>query len=125
MTLKGIVLHFIHVDKHQSPETMEQQQLTTTETPSITALAFVSAYVDDFNKAYEFYTNLLGLTKKYDMGDEACFFGIGEHHGLYLEGGHRGKADRSNHCPLNVYTNSLLNLRVFYEAEGSGSNDHR
>ncbi|MCE2503250.1 MAG: VOC family protein [Chlorobi bacterium] len=67
---------------------MKQHQTTDTDQALITGLAFVSAYVDDFDKAYDFYTNLLGLEKKYNMGDQACFFGIGDEHGLYLQGGH-------------------------------------
>lgn len=59
----------------------------TLESATITGLEFVSAYVDDFEKAYEFYAGFLGLQKKYDMGEQACFFSLGTDHGLYLEGG--------------------------------------
>jgi predicted enzyme related to lactoylglutathione lyase len=50
-------------------------------------LAFVSAYVDDFDKAFTFYSGVLGLEKQYDMGPKACFFKLGKDWGLYLEGG--------------------------------------
>lgn len=50
-------------------------------------LAFVSAYVDDFETNFRFYNEVLGLEKEWDMGDQACFFKLGENSGLYLQGG--------------------------------------
>ena len=58
------------------------------EQTTIVGVAFVSVYVDDFQTAYRFYSELLGLEKMYDMGENACFFKLGGDWGLYLEGGH-------------------------------------
>lgn len=69
--------------------TMLYETLTTINPASITGLAFVSVYVDDFKQSADFYLNVLELEKQYDMGDESCFFSIGKDLGLYLEGGHR------------------------------------
>ena len=61
---------------------------------SVTGLAFVSVSVDDYKQCLDFYTNVLELEKRFDMGKESCFFGVGEECGLYLEGGHRiGQTD--------------------------------
>ncbi|MDP8231582.1 MAG: VOC family protein [Candidatus Zophobacter franzmannii] len=51
----------------------------------ISGVAFVSVYVDDYKKAFKFYSLILGLEKQFDMGDNACFFKMGPN-GLYLQG---------------------------------------
>jgi predicted enzyme related to lactoylglutathione lyase len=53
----------------------------------VTGIAFASVYVDDFEKAYAFYSETIGLEKQYDMGVNACFFKVGAESGLYVEGG--------------------------------------
>ena len=55
----------------------------------VKGLAFASVYVDDFEKAYRFYAELLGLEKEYDMGTAACFFKLPDNTGLYLQGKNR------------------------------------
>ena len=52
----------------------------------VKGLAFASVYVDDFEKAYRFYAEVLGLEKEYDMGSAACFFKLPDNTGLYLQG---------------------------------------
>lgn len=52
----------------------------------IKGVAFVSAYVEDFETSYKFYNEVLGLEKEYDMGKLACFFKLGNDSGLYLQG---------------------------------------
>jgi predicted enzyme related to lactoylglutathione lyase len=52
----------------------------------VKGLAFASVYVDDFEKAYRFYVDVLGLEKEYDMGSAACFFKLPDNTGLYLQG---------------------------------------
>jgi len=52
----------------------------------VKGLAFASVYVDDFEKAYQFYADVLGLEKEYDMGSAACFFKLPDNTGLYLQG---------------------------------------
>jgi predicted enzyme related to lactoylglutathione lyase len=52
----------------------------------VKGLAFASVYVDDFEKAYHFYAEVLGLEKEYDMGSAACFFKLPDNTGLYLQG---------------------------------------
>jgi predicted enzyme related to lactoylglutathione lyase len=53
----------------------------------VKGIAFGSIYVDDYKAAYRFYSETLGLDKLYDMGDAACFFGLADDTGLYLQGG--------------------------------------
>lgn len=56
----------------------------------ITALMSANVYVDDFEKAAAFYEQTLGLTRGISMGDQSCFFHIGENpYGLFLDGGYR------------------------------------
>ena len=52
----------------------------------VKGLAFASVYVDDYERAYEFYAGVLGLEKEYDMGSAACFFKLPDNTGLYLQG---------------------------------------
>ena len=52
----------------------------------VKGLAFASVYVDDFERAYEFYEKVLGLEKEYYMGSAACFFKLPDNTGLYLQG---------------------------------------
>jgi predicted enzyme related to lactoylglutathione lyase len=52
----------------------------------VKGLAFASVYVDDFDRAYRFYSEVLGLEKEYDMGSAACFFKLPDNTGLYLQG---------------------------------------
>jgi len=64
---------------------------------SIIGVKSVMVYVDDFRRAFEFYSNVLGLVKSSDMGEEACFFHVaGNRYGLYLEGGHTHSAVEEN-----------------------------
>lgn len=55
----------------------------------IKGVAFVSVYTDDFDESYKFYSEVLGLKKRFDMGDMACFFAVPENTGLYLQGGNK------------------------------------
>lgn len=68
---------------------MEQEATTSTSAGNTTLMGIelVTCYVDDYQKAYDFYNGLLGLEKQYDMGEQACYFKLGESSGLYLEGG--------------------------------------
>lgn len=55
--------------------------------PMVKGLAFASVYATDFQRAYRFYSEALGLEKQFDMGDLACFFALPDDTGLYLQGG--------------------------------------
>jgi len=68
---------------------MEQEMTTpaAVDNTALTGIELVTCYVDDYQKAYEFYNGLLGLVKQFDMGENACYFRLGESSGLYLEGG--------------------------------------
>jgi predicted enzyme related to lactoylglutathione lyase len=70
---------------------MEQETAAsaTTDNMTLTGIEFVACYVDDFAKGYEFYHSVLGLEKLYDMGENACYFKLGESSGLYIEGGNQ------------------------------------
>jgi predicted enzyme related to lactoylglutathione lyase len=65
----------------------EVDTLPDTDITKITGVSFVSVYVDDFQVAFAFYSELLGLEQQYDMGENACFFRLGQDSGLYVEGG--------------------------------------
>jgi len=52
----------------------------------VKGLAFASVYADDFERAYGFYSGVLGLEKEYDMGTAACYFKLPDNTGLYLQG---------------------------------------
>ncbi len=55
---------------------------------TITALGFVTVYVDDFTAALEFYQDILGLEQSFQPDTESCFFAIGAtRFGLLLRGG--------------------------------------
>ena len=70
---------------------MEQETAapTSVDNTALNGIELVTCYVDDFQKGYEFYNGLLGLEKQYEMGDNACYFKLGETSGLYLEGGNQ------------------------------------
>jgi predicted enzyme related to lactoylglutathione lyase len=74
---------------------MEVETVSGINATTITGVSFVSVYVDDFRAAFAFYSELLGLEKQYDMGENACFFKLGQDLGLYVEGGNtRGELKR-------------------------------
>ncbi|GAB4152245.1 MAG: hypothetical protein Kow00107_02800 [Planctomycetota bacterium] len=56
---------------------------------NINGIAFVSVYAENYQDAFKFYSEVLGLQKSFDMGDAACFFELGNDQGLYLQGGNR------------------------------------
>src|SRR5688500_9354448 len=53
----------------------------------ITGVTFAAVYVDDLQKAIDFYSGLLGLERGPDMGSNAAYLMIGPDIGLYIEGG--------------------------------------
>ena len=54
----------------------------------ISKVSFVTVYVDDFEKNFKFYNEVLDLEKSHDMGENMCFFRLGkEKWGIYFEGG--------------------------------------
>lgn len=55
----------------------------------IKGIGIVTVYVDDFRSNFEFYKDVLGLEKSYDMSEKACFFKMNNGNGLYLEGGNK------------------------------------
>jgi predicted enzyme related to lactoylglutathione lyase len=61
--------------------------LQTITPTTITGVALVAVYVDDFAKAFSFYRDILGLEQKFAMGSDAYYFNVGDRVGLYLEGG--------------------------------------
>jgi predicted enzyme related to lactoylglutathione lyase len=70
---------------------MEQETTVPASVDSTTptGIELVTCYVDDYQKGYDFYHGVLGLEKGSDMGDNACYFKLGEDSGLYLEGGNQ------------------------------------
>ena len=80
----------------------------------IKGVAFASVYVDDFLTAYEFYTEVLGLAKLYDMGTEACFFGLSDDTGLYLQGG-RAPAEYAAHTMRSAFVFAVDSAGATYD----------
>ena len=80
----------------------------------ITGIPFVSSYVFNFEQAFDFYANILGLEKKFDMGDEACFFAITDEIGLYLEGGHQ-LSEKSQLVSRSTFTLQVPSASAFYD----------
>ena len=74
----------------------------------ITGVAFASVYTTDFAAAFAFYHDVLGLAKRYDMGEQACFFALGDNSGLYLQGGCKPAAvnDTTQRCAFTLGVDS-------------------
>ena len=83
------------------------------ESTTLSGVAFVSAYVDDFEQGYNFYANVLGLEKQYDMGEQACFFKLGENHGLYLQGSNKPRESHPSTARA-TYTLSVASASAFF-----------
>lgn len=79
------------MDEHLTDTEQPTPAAATSSQSAITGIAFVSAYVDDYQAAYAFYADLLGLEKQFDMGPDSCFFKLGSDLGLYLEGGNNAQ----------------------------------
>lgn len=54
------------------------------EKTKITSIGMGSIYVDDFKKAYEFYSGMLGLEGK--PGENSCFYQLNKEQAIYVEG---------------------------------------
>ena len=54
------------------------------ENTKINSIGMGSIYVDDFNKAYDFYNGLLGLEGQ--PGENSCFFQLSKEQAIYVEG---------------------------------------
>ena len=88
----------------------------------IKGVAFVSAYVDDFETSYKFYNEVLGLEKEYDMGKLACFFKLGNDSGLYLQGGN-SKVTFEAKTMRTAYVLSVTSaFAMFEKLKGAGVN---
>ena len=55
----------------------------------ISAVSFVTVYVDDYERNFKFYNEVLGLEKSHDMGENMCFFHLEKKFGIYFEGGNK------------------------------------
>ena len=66
------------------------------EAAKISGMSFVTVYVDDYERALEFYRDILALEKTHDAEKDACFFAIGANqYGLFLAGGARAKTTKA------------------------------
>ncbi len=64
---------------------------------AITGIAFVTVYVDDYKRAFEFYNEVLALEKSFDVDRDAGFFKVGNNqYGLMLQGGVEGRKTRGD-----------------------------
>ena len=53
----------------------------------VNGIGFVTAFVDDFDEAFRFYTDVLGFENSQPMGPTACYFVFPNDTGMYLVGG--------------------------------------
>jgi predicted enzyme related to lactoylglutathione lyase len=75
------------------------------EAAKISGMSFVTVYVDDFQKALEFYQDVLGLEKTHQADVDACFFQVGANQfGLFLAGGAQAKRTK----PEDAHTSFVL-----------------
>ena len=81
----------------------------------VKGLAFASVYVDDFERAYEFYAGVLGLEKEYDMGSAACFFKLPDDTGLYLQGKNKTAS----------YAEDTMRAAFVFSVESAGATHER
>jgi predicted enzyme related to lactoylglutathione lyase len=81
----------------------------------VKGLAFASVYVDDFERAYEFYDGVLGLEKEYDMGSAACFFKLPDDTGLYLQGKNKTAS----------YAEDTMRAAFVFSVESAGATHER
>jgi predicted enzyme related to lactoylglutathione lyase len=66
---------------------MSQETLQETDRAAVTGISFISFYVDDFDRALPFYTDILGLKESQPMGEVARYFDLPDGRGMYLIGG--------------------------------------
>lgn len=58
--------------------------------PCVTGVCFPVSYVDDYEKALAFYTQVLGLKQSLVLAEDQCFLRVGNVElGLLLAGGHK------------------------------------
>jgi predicted enzyme related to lactoylglutathione lyase len=82
---------------------------------NVIGIKSVMVYVDDYHRAYEFYSSVLGLVRSVEASDHACFFHIGDNkYGLYLEGGctHASVDERSTRTSFTLEVNSAADLHA-------------
>ncbi len=86
----------------------------------IRGIDFVSVYAEDYQKAYEFYSEVLGLTKAFDMGSAACFFSLNENMGLYLQGGcaHAQYGKETMRCSFTFSVDSASEFFNYLRGKG-------
>lgn len=77
----------------------------------ISSFNVVAVYVDNFDKAFRFYTEVLGFEKKQDMGP-GVLLELKDQLSLYLEGGRKPRPENSEgtlpECVLCFSTNEGL-----------------
>jgi predicted enzyme related to lactoylglutathione lyase len=59
----------------------------TSTANAVTGIGFVTAFVEDFDQALRFYTEVLGMSEPMPMGSTACYFIFPNDTGMYLIGG--------------------------------------
>src|SRR3954465_11310872 len=92
---------------------MTEQSNLTPDNFSIEEAMSVVVYVDDFKKAADFYTRILGLRPYGEIGENSCFFNLGDNpNGLYLEGGYTRQSmdEKSARLAFMLSVDSALGL---------------
>ena len=79
----------------------------------ITGVMSCNVYVDDFERAVQFYGQTLGLKRGGSMGETACFFWIGQNeYGLFVDGGYKPTRtnDDQTHAAFTLAVDSAHKL---------------
>jgi predicted enzyme related to lactoylglutathione lyase len=81
---------------------------------TVAGIGFVTAFVDDFSKALEFYTGTLGLENPQPMGANACYFTFRNDTGMYLVGGNP-RRERSDSGARTTFAIEVASARELFD----------
>ncbi len=76
----------------------------------IKSITMGSVYTDDFKKAYEFYSGVLGLEGQ--PGENSSFFQISKEQAIYVEGGYnpQPESEKPVCCAITFKVESVLDM---------------
>lgn len=81
----------------------------------------VCIYVDDFQRAYDFYAHTLGLERSQEMGENGCFFRLNDNDvAIYLEGGHTQKTRGVDDASLSFMLTVNSAMQAYDELKDAG-----
>lgn len=83
------------------------------DSTKITRICMGSVYTDDYSKAFDFYSRVLGLESD-SMGENASYMNINEKDGLYVMGGYE-PCDSKGNKAKTVFTFRVGSASAMYE----------